>query len=228
MGDEDPTYFQTRTTVKYDHKWVPGDISRDRFRAFSLVAFGPNKSWAFTAELPFIVHVATPQEETTGVGDFEFKFGKMLTNRERFRQAIATQMNFQTSSHDMIGGSATVLKGYYYVSYVPAKNWMLFGALNYAHSVHLSEGALTVSTIEPEITISRGLPWFAVYLYFDNYYDFPVSEWGNTVKVGVAKALGKRQLWTVDVYNEYGINGYARRNFMNDLGISLTRYFGGK
>ena len=27
MGDEDPTYFQTRTTVKYDHTWVPGDTS---------------------------------------------------------------------------------------------------------------------------------------------------------------------------------------------------------
>jgi hypothetical protein len=79
LGDEDLTYFRTRTTVKYDHKWVPNDGARDRFRSFSLVSFGPNKSWAFTAELAFVVHVATPKEETTGVGDLEFKFGKMIT-----------------------------------------------------------------------------------------------------------------------------------------------------
>ena len=226
LGGEDPTYFQTRTTVKYDHKWVPGDVSRDRFRSFSLVSFGPNKSWAFTVELPFLVHVATPQEETTGVGDLEFKFGKMITKGERFRQAIGTQLNLQTSSDVMIGGSATVLKALYYNSYVPAKDWMIFGSLNYAHSVHLAPGAATVSEIEPEVTISRAFSKFAVYLHFDNYYDFPVSEWGNTVKLGIAKTVGRRQLWVIDVYNEYGINAYARAKFTNDLGINVTRYFG--
>jgi len=33
-------------------------------------------------------------------------------------------------------------------------------------------------------------------------------------------------LWMIDVYNEYGINAYARAKFTNDLGINLTRYFG--
>ncbi len=65
-----------------------------------------------------------------------------------------------------------------------------------------------------------------MYLHFNNYDDFPVSEWGNTVKLGVSNALGKRQRWIMDVYNEYGINAYARAKFSDDLGINVIRFFG--
>jgi hypothetical protein len=226
MGEEDATYLQSRTVIKYDHKWVPGDVSKDRFRSYSQVAFGPKKSWAFTVELPFLVHVATPQQEVTGVGDLEFKVGKLITNGERFRQAVGGQLNLQTSSNEMIGGSATVMKVLYLNSYALAKKWMVFGSLNYAHSVHLAGVASTVSEIEPEVTISRSFRPFGVYLHFDNYYDFPVSEWGTTVKFGVAKTLGRKHSWTMDIYNEYALNAYARAKFTNDLGISVTRFFG--
>jgi len=226
QADEDQTYFRSRTTFKYEHKFVPGGVSKDIFKSFTLYGFGRSQRWAITAEMPYLVHITTPTESTNGVGDAEFKFGRLIHKTSTFRQGIGAQLNVQTASDPAIGGSATVIKALYANSLVVGTKWILDFSCNYAHSVHLSEGAGTVSRVEPEGNMSRLFPWFAFYLHFDNYYDFPVSTWGNTIKGGLSRTVGKRKVWNVSVFDEYALNDYARAGFRNDMGINITRFFG--
>lgn len=226
ISNEDQTYFRPRTVLKYEHKFVPGGIARDEFRSFNLYSFGPRKRWAITAEMPYLMFISTPTGSSTGVGDAEFKFGTMFQKTEKFRQVVGVQLNTQTASDPLFGGTATIMKALYANSLVINTRWIVNFSWNYAHSVHLSEVASTVSQMEPEVTLSRSLPWFALYLHFDNYYDFPISQWGNTAKGGLSRAFGERSQWTINVFDEYGLNAYARSKFTHKVGIDVARYFG--
>lgn len=225
LSQQDQTYFRSRIVFKYDHKFVPDDVSKDRFRTYVQYAFGSTQRWVVTSELP-IVNVSSPTKSTTGTGDLEFNFGYMPTKTERFRQAIGTQLRIQSASDPALGGAATVMKALYLTSFVMSSHWVLDASVNYAHSVHLRDGAGTVSTIEPEYTISHSFPWFTFYIYGDNYFDFPVSKWGNTIQGGLSKSFGKQKLTVVSVYDEYGLNSHARAGFKHDVGVNITRYFG--
>ena len=157
LSEEDETYFRARTVLKYEHKFVPGDIAKDEFRSFNLYSFGPKKRWAITVEMPYLMFISTPAGSSTGAGDAEFKFGTMFQKTERFRQVVGVQLNTQTASDPVFGGAATVMKALYANSLVLNTRWIVNFSWNYAHSVHLSEGASTVSQMEPEVTLSRSL-----------------------------------------------------------------------
>ncbi len=223
LGDLEFTYFAPRVTFKYDHKLQTEDQMTDRFRVKALWSFGPRKRWAASAEVPFL-WVNSPTTTQKGMGDFELKFGGIISKNDRFTQGAGVQLNPATGNSTAYSGYATVMKALYGNSLVLSPTWIMDFSMNYAAPVWTKPGEVWQKAVEPELNIAHLFPWFAAYLHSDNYYNWPADQWGNTAKAGVSKRFDKSHPWTVDVYWEVPLNHYASQNFKHDIGIDVNIY----
>jgi hypothetical protein len=224
IGDKDFTNFSPRVTFKYDHKIRAEDSSTDRVRFRTLWSFGPRRRWAVSAEMPYLV-MNSPADSTSGGGDLELKFGAIINRTQRFAQGAGIQVNAPTASAPPLGGNATIIKALYGNSLTLSSKWFLDFSFNAAFPAGVREGVTVQKAIEPEANLARAFPWFTAYLHSDNYYNWPISEWGNTIKFGMSKRFGERFARTIDVYWELPLNHYASQSFKHDIGVDVNIYF---
>ena len=232
--DEIVTNVESRIAFTYDHAGFNEGSSGDYLRLEWVEAFGPAKRMAVKFEFPFIHFDGGANEpNANGIGDILLEFTGMLGKTEKFEHAAAVEVTAPSASDDLVrlgvlgGEGETVIRAAWGFSTQVTAHTLLSGNLAYNKAVHARHGLETTNEIEPELILSQAFgKRVGGYLDWDTYYDFPASEWAQTLKVGIEFVLDRKEKWSVSPYFAFALNDFAREaDFRNNAGFYLSYHF---
>ncbi len=216
--------FRSRLSFKYSCKLRPEDTRLQGIKLGAAYSFGPRKRYGVAMEAPF-KFVTSSGSTVAGFGDLELYTGMVLHEGERYKDGAGVQFNAPTATSSVLGGQQSTFKILYGGTITLTPKWYLSLSFNYAMPIWTKSGP-GVNEVEPEIDLARALPWFTVYVHWNNYYDWPQPEkWENTIKFGGSRKLDKKRLWNLNLYCELPFDAQSREKFNSNWGFGLTRYF---
>jgi len=200
-GGEIITYIDTHVAFKYRYDSFDGGVDSNSIMVKWQQAIGATKRVAVSMELPF-VHLSEPSNMSIGgFGDMKLELRGMLQKKEKFEHAAGVEVTLPSANNYILGEGQTVLRFIWGFSGQLTKKTVLSGefAYNKAIANHgLVEGE---NSIEPELILGQALAKrVGAYLDWDNYYEFSVDTYINTMKVGLQIALDKKEKWGVAPY----------------------------
>lgn len=222
------TYMQSHVTFKYNHDEYDEGASGDRVRIDWLQSFGPSQRLAAGIELPFVgFHGSNGEPSGSGLGDIVLKFRGMLGQGEKFEHAAGIEITVPSASNDQVGENETVIRLVWGFSAQLTPRTLLSGELGYNKAVQTSHGLPGTNSIEPELILSQAFAKRAGgYLDWDTYYDFSVSEFGQTMKAGLEFELDHKEKWGLAPYFQFPLNHFTRiTEFKNSVGVELSYNF---
>lgn len=184
-------------------------------------AIGKSKRMAASIELPF-AHISEPENQSAGgLGDIKLEFRGMLSKGEKFEQAAGVELTLPSASSDALGEGQTVLRLVWGCSGQLTPHTVLTGEFAYNKAVANSHAGPGVNSIEPELILSQ---IFAKrvggYLNWDNYYEFNVDKYINTMKVALEIALDKKDKWGFAPYAVFPLS-HASSLLETKLGVGF-------
>ena len=220
--------MESHVAFKYRHDDFDGGVSGDSYKFHWLQSFGPSHRMAAGIELPF-AHVSAggPDEPSaTGLGDIVLDFREMLWKGEKFEHA-GVELTLPSASADAIGEGQTVLRLAWGCSGQLTAHALLSAELGYNKAVHNQRATPGINSIEPELILSQAFAKrFAGYIDWDNYYDFGISEYVQTMQIGLEIALDHREKWTFAPYVLFPLNHASRIiETRNAVGLDVTYAF---
>lgn len=202
MDEEDnATYMESHVVFRYRYDSFDGGVDSNEIKVKWQQAIDPSKRVAVSMELPF-VHIAEPENHSTGgFGDMKLELRGMLQKREKWEQALGVELTLPSASNSVLGEEQTVLRFIWGFSAEVAKKTLLSGEFAYNKAIVNHGAEPGVNSIEPELILMHAFTKrFGAYLDWDNYYEFSVDKYINTMKVGLEIALDKKEKWGLEPF----------------------------
>jgi hypothetical protein len=220
--------MDSHIALKYNHDELEGGSSLDQVEVHWLQALGSSKRLAVGIEVP-LVHLNSEDMEPSanGMGDIILEFRGMLTKGEKFEQAAGIELTLPSASHDVLGENQTVFKAVWGFSAQITSHTLLSGEVGYNKGVRSGPFQTEINSIEPELIFSQAFGnRFGAFLEWNNYYEFNVSEYVQTLKVGLEVELDRKQKWSLAPYAVFPLNHVSREaEFKNSVGVDLVYNF---
>ena len=226
--EEHITYMDSHITLEYNHDALEGGSSLDQIQVHWLQALGASKRLAAGIEVPFLhLHGANAQPSANGIGDVTLEFRGMLTKGEKFEQAAGLELRLPSASNELLGESQTVFKPEWGFSAQITSRTLLSGEVGYNRGVHSGPPQTEINNIEPELILSQAFAKrFGAFLEWNSYYQFNVSKFVQTLKVGLEVELDRKQKWSIAPYAVFPLNHISREEeFKNSVGFDLIYNF---
>lgn len=223
------TYMESHVAFKYRHDDLDSGVSADSFKFHWLQSFGPSQRMAAGIELPF-AHVSAggPEEPSaSGFGDIVLDFRGMIWKGEKFEHAAGIELTLPSASAGPVGEGQTVLKMIWGCSAQLTTHTVLSAEVGYNKAVQNQHDTPGVNSIEPEFILSQTFAKrFAGYLDCDNYYEFNVDKYVNTLQIGLEFALDHQEKWTFSPYVLFPLSHASRIiETRNAVGLDVTYTF---
>jgi len=223
------TYMESHVSFKYRHDAFDGGASGDSYKFHWLQSFGPSHRMAAGIELPF-VHASGEgpgESSVNGLGDITLDFRGMLGKSEKFEHAAGLEITLPSASNDRIGDSQTVLKFIWGCSAQLTTHTLLSAEVGYNKAVQNQRATPGVNNIEPEIILSQAFAKrVGGYLDWDNYYEFNVDEYVQTLEIGLEIALDRQEKWTFSPYVLFPLSHASRIiETKNAVGVDVSYQF---
>jgi hypothetical protein len=219
------TFIEPFVNLEYRHDALDGGVNTNTVYLRWLQSFGPKGRFAAGIELPF-GNATAPEGEPSGggIGDIRLGFRGMLHKGEHFEHAAGIEITLPSASNDTLGEGQTVLKFIWGFSAELAKHTLLSGEFGYNKAVQNQHATPGVNSIEPELILTQGLAKrVACYLDWDNYYEFNIDEYVQTLEAGAEFAIDRKNKWTFAPYIVFPLNHAGRiTETKNAVGFNLN------
>ena len=195
------TYMESHVAFKYRYDSFEGGVAANEFRLRWQQAIGDSQRVAVAIEAPFL-HVSGPENSSTGgFGDLKLELRGMLQKQEKFEQAVGVELTLPSASNEALGEGQTILKLVWGFSAQLARQTIFSGEFGYNKAIVNHGPEPGTNSIEPELILTQGFTKrFGGYLDWDNYYEFSIDKYINTMKIGLEFALDKKEKWGFSPY----------------------------
>lgn len=195
-GDQVVTHLDTHFDFEYRHDQLDGGSNTNAYKFTFQESIGPTQRFAVAIELPFVnFNGGDPEEpEVTGFGDMKLRARGMIWKGEKFEHAAELELTLPSASNDALGEGQSVLRMVWGFSGQLTEHTLLSGEIGYNKALVNHRSGPGINSIEPELILSQQLAKrIGAYLDWDNYYEFSIDEYIQTMKVGLEFALDKKE-----------------------------------
>lgn len=195
-GEQNITYMESHVGFEYRYDSLDGGVAKNSLKLKWQQAIGETKRVAVRMELPFD-HVSEPENMSTGgFGDMKLELRGMLQKKEKFEHAAGVEVTLPSANNYTLGEGQTVLRFIWGFSGQLTPKTVLSGEFAYNKAIVNHGPGEGENNIEPELILSQALAKrLGAYLDWDNYYEFSVDKYINTMKIGLEIALDKKEKW---------------------------------
>ena len=131
------------------------------------------------------------------------------------------EITVPSATSDVLGEGQTVLRLVWGFFGQLAKHNLLSGEFAYNKAVANPHPTPGVNSIEPELILNQAFAKrFAGYLDWDNYYEFSIHEYVQTLKPELEFAVDREEKWTFAPYMVFPLN-QAPRITETKLGVGF-------
>jgi hypothetical protein len=198
--EDKETYIESYVSLQYRHDQFLEGLDGDELRIHWQQSFGPSGRLAAGIELPFI-DVRGDGTNAAGIGDIHLDFRGMISKGERFEQAAGIEVIAPSASHELLDDGQTILGLLWGFSAKIAKRTTLDAEFKYRKAVSSRFGTPELNNLGGEVILTQAFtPRFGGFLDSENYYEFSVHGYVNTLKVGVEVLLDRQKKWGLSPY----------------------------
>jgi hypothetical protein len=221
------TYVESFAAFKYRHDALEGGVDTDGFEFDYQQAFGQNHRFAAGIQLPLTHADAPGATSANGLGDITLTFRGEISKDEKFEQAAGLELTVPSATNNVLGDGQTVLKMIWGFSAQLTRRTLFSGDFGYNKAVANQRAVPGVNSLEPELILSQQFARrFAGYLDWDNYYEFNLSEYVQTMQAGMEFELDRSDKWSLAPYVVFPLNHATRSvETKNGVGFDLIYNF---
>jgi hypothetical protein len=194
------TYIESYVSLRYRHDQFLEGLNGDELRIYWQQSFGPSGRLAAGIELP-LTDVRGDDSNAAGLGDIYLDFRGLISKGERFEQAASIEVLAPAASHQLLDDGQTVLGFLWGFSAKIAERTKLDGVARYRKAMSSRFGTPEVNNVGGEFILTQAFTQrFAGFLDSENYYEFSVHGYVNTLKIGAEVLLDRQKKWSLSPY----------------------------
>lgn len=221
--EDKETYIESYVSLGYRHDHFREGLNGEELRVHWQQAFGP--SGRLTAGIePAFVDIRGDGSNAAGIGDVRLDFRGLINKGERFKQGTGIEVIAPSAGHELLDDGQTVLGFLWGFSTKIAGRTTLDGEARYRKAVSSRFGTPELNNLGGEFILTHAFTQrFGGFLDSDNYYEFSIHGYVNTLKIGAEVLLDRQKKWSLSPYLLFPYT-QAARHLETDgaVGLDLT------
>ena len=193
------TYIESYVSLGYRHDHFLEGLRGEELRTHWQQAFGPSGRLTAGIEPAFID--IRGGSNAAGIGDIRLDFRGLISMGARFKQASGIEVIAPSARHQLLDNGQTVLGLLWGFSAKIAGRTTLDGEARYRKAVSSRFGTPELNNLGGEFILTQAFtPRFGGFLDSDNYHEFSVHGYVNTLKIGAEVLIDRQKKWSLSPY----------------------------